>query len=129
MAIQVDRSEPNVIKVRFPVEGVTDEELAAYIADSEASLRQRAEPFVIVVETGGARLSVVQRKMQSDFMLRVAPIIERHCRGYAFVVRGTIPRGILTAIMWRAPPPCPWKVFGDLPAATAWAREQLRAAA
>lgn len=123
--IQIDRSEPNVVRVSFASDEVSDEEVAAYLADSEESLQQRTDPFVIVVHTG-ARLTVPQRKMQGDFMIRVAPIIRNLCRGYAFVVDGAIPRGILTAILWRAPPPCDSKVFGRPDEALAWARRQLR---
>lgn len=127
MAIEVDRSEPNLVKVKFPNAPITDEQLAAYLEDSETSLQQRSAPFAIIVDTGerSVKLTVVQRRMQAEFMNRVAPIIRRHCRGYAFVVRDTVGRGVLRAILWFAAPPCPWRVFEDPESAQTWTRGQL----
>lgn len=124
MPIQIDRSEPNVIQIVFPPEPVSDDELAGYISDSEASLVLRNEPFVIIVHTG-SRLTLEQRKMQGDFMNRVEPVIRRYCRAYAFIVDGAVARGILTAVLWRAPPPCEWRVFTAAAEGVAWARAKL----
>ena len=128
--IVVDDSRFPLLRVTFPARRLTDEELAEYLAASAASIKTRVRKFAIVVDVGERpALTPLQRRMQADFMVQVAPVMNKLCVGQAYVMTSMATRGVLTALFWMAPPAFPWRICARREDAERWARDQLELAA
>lgn len=87
---------------------------------------ERRELHVQVIDARNAdKMSSPHRRMCAEFNVRHRDSQTEHLAGVAFVTSSVAIKGILTAIYWITPPPYPYKVFGDLDAALAWAAARV----
>ena len=120
--------------VRFSVQvaDVTDEGLAAYFAEVEASLhRDRAagRRFVLVFDPRHGRPpSLEQRLVQARFIERVAPIVADVSLGTALCTPSPVLRGMAAALFWVARAASPQVSLPSMRAALDWAIEKVTTA-
>jgi hypothetical protein len=79
---------------------------------------------VDAAQASGMGSSVVRKRAAESLKERSA-LLAAHCPAYAFVLTSMVTRGVLTAVNWAVPPPCPQKTFGTRAEAVAWCRRQL----
>ncbi len=110
----------------FPNE---DTALDAWMAHVDAVMRERATPFVMLVDALQVKkaANAHARKRMADWLSESAPY-QRYCRRTVFVVGSPIVRGALTAIDWITRPRPPRSVVGTMEDALAKCRTELAAA-
>ena len=116
----------------FPILVVTcppscsDQEFKAFL-ERTGALYSRGQKFVQVFDCmqGGA-VSARQRGWQADFNKKYDAQIREMNLGMAFAMSSAMTRGVLTAILWLSPLPCPHAVRSDVAQAIEWAQGQLR---
>ncbi len=124
--IVVDRSQWPLVVITFPQRDIEDDELIAYLADVEAGLGARKTAYAAVVDIGSRpHLNAHQRKIQADWLNRNRDQFAKWLRAYAFVITDHVPRVLLRAVFWVAPPPVPYRLFSDREEAIAWAAKSL----
>ncbi len=92
---------------------------------SEVLSRQKRFAVCITTEPE-VKLPPTMRRQQAQWLTDSAEALEEHCAGFAFCLESMIQRGVLTAIMWAQPLPCPQKIAKSPTEARQWCREQLR---
>ena len=87
---------------------------------AEEALSQPA-PVVVLHDLTGARVAgPVRRKRFVDYANNNADRIAERIEAYAVLIDSHVFRGVITAILWFVPPPCPLKVFTDQAKAIEW---------
>ena len=69
--------------------------------------------------------SPAARKLMAEFLDENRLLIASRCAAAAIVITSGLQRGVLTAVLWLAPSPCPIRVFGTVGEAEEWARKSL----
>jgi len=112
--------------VRF--EGVTtDAQFEAYL-DHVLRITRRGEMHAMVYDASQAGwIPPSQRQLQADWMREHDKLNRDLTAGLAFVLPSPLLRGVLTAILWLTPMPCPHTVTRTLDHGVAWCRARLRA--
>lgn len=126
MAIQIDQNFLPLIVIRY--DGPTsDADFEAYLETLRLSMSEpKAGPRVLLQDaTLAYPITPKQRKRQADWMKEHAAQIARLTLGCAFVIPSSLMRGVLTAIFWIQPLPCPHEISGTIPEALAWCSEKL----
>lgn len=72
------------------------------------------------------QMSAAHRKRVAEWLTLHREELRRYHVALAFVSGSALIRGVLTAIYWLHPPPYPYKMFGALDEAKAWALEMVR---
>lgn len=104
----------------------TDDELRQALEAYDAVLNANLEPYCVVFDySAGETLPASQRVMLGEFNARNAERTRVYCRGAAFVMKGAVARGVMTAVFWISKPPAETKVFADFDQAMSWASSQL----
>jgi hypothetical protein len=126
VAIVVDQEFLPAIRV-FHDGATTDEEFAAYLETLLVSMNgPKAGPRLLVIDaTHSAATPATQRRLQADWMKQHAARIRDVTVGCAFIIPSGLVRGILTAILWIQPLPCPHEVVATLDEALAWGAQRL----
>jgi len=124
--IEVDESGFPLVIARFRDQS-SDDEFAAYLKDLD-QLFTRRQHFALVIDTTSRRdTPPLHRRMQADWMRDRAMLIRLFNVGTALVVPSMVQRGVLTAILWMQPMPCPHYTCETAPEAIRWCRAQLAA--
>jgi hypothetical protein len=110
---------PDIIWVTIPSK-LDNVEVERQIGKLEAYLR-RPRPYVLLFKIGEGLPDAAQRKMLTDHMQQNTAIIERKVKGLGVVVPSALARGMMTAILWFAPPKIPHRLFSSASDAEAWA--------
>ena len=112
-----------VVRFEF-IERLSSEDIAQYMADSDA-LVAGGKPFANVMDGSNMLLP------EAEFVRRQAAWVRDHVedmrrlnRGIAFVVRSTLIRGVVRAVMHFQAIPVPHEWFANLEDAMAWAANQ-----
>jgi hypothetical protein len=104
----------------------TDADLAAMIAEVERITSAMSSPFGWVTDISNVlKAPPVQRRMYAESEKRLAKWDALYCAGTGVCCRGSLTRGILTAVHWISPPAYPFKIFSHALEAERWARQQL----
>ncbi len=115
-----------LVVIRWRAE-TNDEDIERYIERSLEHL-SRAEPHVILHDARMARgLGAAQRKKFAQHIKEHEHAIRAHSAAVAMVSESGLIRGMVTAVGWIFPTPCPQRAFSTLGEATDWLREQLEA--
>ncbi len=108
----------------------TDRELVVHlneIAKHIIEVDRRGSKTVAVVDLSRApRMTVVQRKMYSDWLAQHHHLFERVNVGTAFVARSQLIRAGLATVLWMRPPPNGHVVTLSLSEAVEWGIGRLR---
>jgi hypothetical protein len=104
--------------------GATDEQYEAYLQELTAILEEGAKRYARLGQIHDAsawvRSSAQQRRLQAEWLNRNRETL-RACGGFAaFVFKSALIRGGLTAVMWLANMPGPYKVCGTVQEALSW---------
>lgn len=110
--------------VRF--EGIaSDAQFAAYLAHV-LRITQRGEVHAMVYDASAAGwVPPSQRQLQVEWMREHDKLNRDTTAGLAFVLPSPLVRGVLTAMLWLAPMPCPHLVARTLDQGLVWCRERL----
>ena len=114
-----------VIAFRGPV---TDAEFDGYLSGQSARLRRREKLAVVIDAIQAGETPAKQRKKQAEWQREHHDELEHYMAGMAFAIASPMIRGILTAIFWMQPLPCPHHVSPTFDGAVSWARGQLHRA-
>lgn len=129
------RQKPIVIEQREALTIVTfygaatDDEYAEHLQEMTAIIernRHRYQRMAVINDaTRWLQSNAVQRKMQSDWMVKHDAEMRFKTAGVAFVITSALVRGGLNAVLWFAPLPCPHKIVATMEEAEAWAQAAL----
>jgi hypothetical protein len=110
----------------FPADAETSE-AEAFIAAWEPLVRSRAERYAVVVDLAHivSAATPANRNLFAQLEKRMALFEKSHCAGVAFVAPNPFLRGIITAVLWVAPPPYQHKFFSEPGEARSWAEARL----
>ena len=122
--IVIDESEAPLYVVRF--EGVpTDAQFKAYL-DHVLRITQRGEMHAMVYDaTLAGWIPPSQRRLQADWMREHDQLNRDLTVCMSFVLPSPLLRGVLTAILWLQPMPCPHNVVSTLEAGLRFCRARL----
>jgi hypothetical protein len=86
----------------------------------------RGRPYSALfdVRTAGM-VDARSRKAYADFLNAHATDMKVFCKGAAFVLTSSLLQGAITAVLWLAPLPFPYRTFTDLDEARTWLRSSL----
>jgi hypothetical protein len=112
--------------MRMTYHGLCDDAEWQRHLDQMSEWARRGELYGVVIDARAVgRVPATQRRGIIDWINRDRQYLETYCAGGALVFESAIQQGLWTAISWVAPSPIPVKVFGDLPSAEVWLRDQL----
>jgi len=107
---------------------LTDAQFSEYLERLDGNLQRRERCVVVVDALNATNTPASQRKMQADWMANNEALLGKYTLATVMVIGSPVMRGILTAILWLQPIPCPWSVVGTRAAALRKADEYLREA-
>ena len=119
--------EPRMLLARR-VGDVTGPEMQWFLDYIRVAMERAEEPIALLWDAGvnpKGRPDADARKRAGDFLRDQAGLFRSKATGMDFVFRNRVSRGILTAILWMAPPPIICRVHASLDAATQAARRRL----
>jgi len=112
--------------MRMTYHGLCDDAEWQRHLDQMSEWARRGELYGVVIDARAVgRVPATQRRGIIDWINRDRQYLKTYCAGGALVFESAIQQGLWTAISWVAPSPIPVKVFGDLPSAELWLRDQL----
>lgn len=122
--ILIDESEAPLYVVRF--EGITtDDQFRAYL-DHVLRITKRGEMHAMVYDaTLAGWIPPSQRKLQADWMREHDKLNRDLTVCLSFVLPSPLLRGVLTAILWLQPMPCPHSVVSTLDEGLSFCRARL----
>ena len=122
--VTIDASAWPLVDITF--EGViADEDFEAYLDHVDAYPTGDVRYVMIVNASRAYGITTQQRKMQAAWMKRRHREIAANCLGIAFVMTSPIVRGMLTAILWLQPLPCPHYTCSTRAQAQSWCEGKL----
>lgn len=126
MAIHIDQSCLPLIVIKYDGP-TTDENFEAYLATLYQSMTaSKAGPRVLLQDaTLAYPITARQRKRQADWMKEYSELIARMTLGCAFVIPSSLMRGVLTAIFWLQPLPCPHELSANMAEGLSWCEQKL----
>jgi hypothetical protein len=128
VGIEIDESRAPLVLVRF-VGDVSDAQFERYLAELGAHVRARRGKTVTIFDmTLAPSAPGAHRQRQALWVAEHAEALARTSLGSVFVVRSTVMRAALTAILWAQPLPQPHVCVATLAEGEAWARDRLRGA-
>jgi hypothetical protein len=94
-----------------------------------ADLYRARKRYAILMDTTAAREvpNAKQRKVLTDLYKECIPNVRRWCVGSATVVDSALVRGVITAVTWVVPPPCPLVNVATRKEAIDWCCTRLEA--
>lgn len=128
MAIHIEQRFQPLIIVRY--DGPTsDADFEAYLETLWVSMTERnaGQRVLLHDATLAYPITAKQRKRQADWMQQHSEKISQLTVGCAFVISSSLMRGVLTAIFWIHPLPCPQEVCATVPEALGWCTQKLEA--
>lgn len=107
----------------------TDEDLDVYHDEVVRVMRRAAEAhrtLVFVIDgREAAPADAMRRRKIATWVAAHSALIKVSVRAMAIVLSNPLQRGVLKALMWLRPYPCPYRIFSSLDEADAWARSLL----
>jgi hypothetical protein len=125
--IDIDRSDPEVLTVRF--RGTVEDAVFQAYLDVIAARVQQGKRYALLIDALEAGVpSPPQRRMQSEFTAKHQKTMVGVCCGIAFVISSPLIRGALTAMLWFQPMPVEHAIVGEVDEGRRWCRAQLSGA-
>lgn len=109
-------------RIEFVYVGATTDADMAASHERWLEVLERADAtggrFVLLADgTASGGMTAAQRRISAEFTAQHASLIARVCAAQAVVIVSAIQRGVLSAIVWLAPPPAPLRAFATRDAA------------
>lgn len=123
--IVIDEREAPLYVVSF--DGVTTDDQFRNYLDHVLCITKRGERHAMVYDaTHAGWIPPSQRKLQADWMREHDKLNRDTTAGLSFVLPSPLLRGVLTAILWLQPMPCPHSIVSTLDEGLSWCRARLR---
>ncbi len=89
--------------------------------------RAEGSKLAVVLDVSGrrGRPTTEQQRAMAAWLRTNDELLDQACAGWAMIVTSPILRGVLTAITWFSPFPCPMKVHATLDGGASWCIEML----
>jgi hypothetical protein len=99
----------------------------AWIASQLRQARVEGARLAVVLDVSGrrGRPTTEQQRAMAAWLKGNRDLLEQACAAWSMVVTSPVLRGVLTAITWFAPFPCPMKVHATVEGGAAWCIEML----
>jgi hypothetical protein len=123
--IRIDDSRFPLVLVTFQGPA-TDDEFDAYLGGMSRILEGRKRNVTILDARLAASPPAKQRAKQADWLKTNRVLLQQYSCGSVFIIKSTMIRGALTAILWIAPMSVPHAVVSTLEEAERWALGRLR---
>jgi hypothetical protein len=98
-----------------------------WIGNQLRRARLEGSRLAVVLDVSGrrSRPTPEQQRSMANWLTTNRELIEQSCVAWSMVVTSPILRGVLTAITWFAPFPCPMKVHASIDIGAAWCVDML----
>ena len=103
----------------------TDEQFQGYL-DWMVEVAGRGPHAMVIDATHSGMVSARQRKMQAQWMEEHEELNRRTTAAMSFVLPNPLLRGLLTAILWLQPMPCPFSVVSTRARGVRYCEARLR---
>jgi hypothetical protein len=125
LAVEIDRSQPLLVVVRF-LRGPTEDEFRQYLADYTQVLEAEKRFGAVFVTTPAMPMTPPRQvRLQAQFMREYRELIETRVVGIAFSLPSPLMRGVLRAVLMMQSIPCPHTVVGTEAEGVAWVKARL----
>jgi hypothetical protein len=105
----------------------SEDDFEAYLADADALLRRRERYASIFDTRRAAPIGPILRRRQARWLAQNEEQLRAYLVATSLVMTSALHRGILRAIMWLKPLPCPYSIEPSFGAARAFVCAQLAA--
>jgi hypothetical protein len=105
---------------------LTNDELVSYLAKLEKELSYEAPKLKLEDHSDAAAWDPTQRRIFNEYELKNKDRLFKMRLGTAFVLPGSVRRGVHTATRWVSKPGYPQEVFDSVIDAVPWIVEQLK---
>jgi len=105
----------------------SEDDFEAYLADADALLRRRERYASIFDTRRAAPIGPILRRRQAQWLAQNEELLRTYLVATSLVMTSALHRGILRAIMWLKPLPCPYSIEPSFAAARAYVCSQLAA--
>jgi hypothetical protein len=122
----VDDGEWPLVVVHWPPGTATDGDVETILARLTTYYGRRHAVLHDGMHTGG--MSAHARRRAAAHSNQYEEDVRRWVVASAVVATSSITRAIIKTVQWMAPPPSPFRVFGDLAEAREWLLQALRRA-
>jgi hypothetical protein len=124
-AIEIDRSQPLLVVVRF-LRGPSDQEFEQYLVDYRRVLESPGRFGAVYVTAPNLPLTPPRQvRKQVQFMKDCRSLMEQRVVGVAFSLPSPLMRSVLRGILMMQPMPCPHTVVATEPEGVSWVRARL----
>ena len=121
----LDLKDWPLVRISYP-EDVTDNDISVLATELKVVL-DKGERFCMVIDAARTfSLTPKQRKMVVETIEGETLRMKKSCVAQAIVVKNSLARGVVTALLWLRDAPVPLKTFDDHPHAEAWLRERMK---
>jgi hypothetical protein len=98
-----------------------------WIAQNLRAARASGTRLAVVLDVSGrrSRPTTEQQRAMANWLASNRELLEQTCVVWSMVVTSPVLRGVLTAITWFAPFPCPMKVHANVSQGVTWCVEKL----
>lgn len=125
MYAEFHREKAPIIRIEFTGEKANAENFAEYLQGLKDNYAQQQTIALVFDARRALDLNPLYQLKQAQWLRQNKSLIEKYCRGVAYIIPNDFLRNILVLIFKIQPNPVPFKVFGTLKAGMAWADEQL----
>jgi len=124
---QVVFDETDKPLMRMTYQGLCDDAEWQRHIDQMSEWARRGDRYAVVIDAREVgHVPATQRRGIVDWIDRDRQHLKTNCAGGALIFSSPVQQGLWTAIAWLTPTPIPVKIFGQVPPAEAWLRDQLR---
>jgi hypothetical protein len=125
--LTIDTSELPLLRIAY-LGDFSDGELEQFLAQLSVVVRRPGKKCGLIDLRGATNASARQRKRQARWIRDNVEVLERDVSAAVIVTDSAIMRGIVTAIFWIRPLPCPTQIEPTLVRGLAWIRPFLEEA-
>lgn len=119
MPLNVIRDDLPILRLRY-VGDYSDEELAAFLSEIDAVLKEPGQKVGVIDLIEATPGSAKQRKTQADWIRANEQLLAQSFRAAAIVTDNALVRGTVTAVFWIRPLPMPTHMAATIADAERW---------
>ena len=123
---EFDRSQRPLITIHFTGAPADTDNFSTYLAEL-AHNYEKKEPFALVFELSKAPIPGLSYQLQqAAWMKEHDDLIRQYCMGVAYVIPGTLMRGVLKSIFKVQKQPVPYTVVATFDKGKEWAHSTIK---
>ncbi|MGY6560373.1 MAG: STAS/SEC14 domain-containing protein [Nitritalea sp.] len=116
-----------IVLIRFTGAAGTKENFENYLQETLALYAEK-QPLCLLFDASQASIpGTALQKMQADWLKTHEDLMQRYCRGTAYVIRNTLVRTVLKAIFALQRQPVPYALFKTNEEALTWCEQRMGA--